>query len=51
MKTLESTINEKLEKLSDGFLKTVTSLNLVNTRLKDHGAQIATLKGTPNNEI
>ena len=51
MKTLESATNERLEKLSSGFLKTVTSLNLVNTRLQDHGAQIATLRGTPHNEI
>ena len=51
MKTLESATNEKLEKLSDGFLKAVTSLNLVNTRLQDHGAQIATLRGTPHNEM
>ena len=38
-------MNEKTEKLSKGFLKTVTSLKLVNSHLQDHGAKIATLKG------
>ena len=38
IEAIEKAMVEKTDKLSKGFIKTVTSINLVNSRLQDHGA-------------